>query len=373
MAETASGALKRSLNLAQPDDVYNAIVDAHKDLSDEQCRAFDARLILLLAAGIVFIMKAEKPQERFQNMFVNGKLEDIRFKLWKPAVEIWKENIWFGAGPAHFDFRFRQYRPDEVQMRGDRVHNDYLNTLTDWGIIGLALVSSAWVLLGRGIIKTGSGILALNGANNYSGDTTISGGQVNINGTSTLGDGTGTLHLSGGKLSTSASRTASTAPVANPIDVTAESFINTSSTAANVDLNLSSATVGGAGSLIFSNACITAGGIFQPRFSAAFSTSLPIKIANGTFGSTLLQSFNTTATDQTFSGEISGTGSYKRNASSAGTGGRTIFTAANTYSGGTTVSIGTLLANNSTGSGTGSGSVTVYNEASRKFETTASL
>ena len=46
------GALRRTLNLAQPDDVYNAIVDAHKDLDDEQCRAFDARLILLLVNHI---------------------------------------------------------------------------------------------------------------------------------------------------------------------------------------------------------------------------------------------------------------------------------------------------------------------------------
>jgi hypothetical protein len=41
--------LKRNLNLARPDDVYNAIVDAHKGLDDEQARAFDAKLILLLA------------------------------------------------------------------------------------------------------------------------------------------------------------------------------------------------------------------------------------------------------------------------------------------------------------------------------------
>jgi len=40
--------LQRTLNLAHPDDIYNAIVDAHKDLSEEQCRTFDARLILLL-------------------------------------------------------------------------------------------------------------------------------------------------------------------------------------------------------------------------------------------------------------------------------------------------------------------------------------
>ena len=40
--------LKRNLNLARPDDVYNAIVDAHKGLDDAQARAFDAKLILLL-------------------------------------------------------------------------------------------------------------------------------------------------------------------------------------------------------------------------------------------------------------------------------------------------------------------------------------
>ena len=48
-AAGSTGALRRTLNLARPDDVYNAIVDAHKDLDDVQCRALDARLILLLA------------------------------------------------------------------------------------------------------------------------------------------------------------------------------------------------------------------------------------------------------------------------------------------------------------------------------------
>ena len=48
MTDAVSGALRRSLNVARPDDIYNAIVDAHRDLDDERCRAFDARLILLL-------------------------------------------------------------------------------------------------------------------------------------------------------------------------------------------------------------------------------------------------------------------------------------------------------------------------------------
>ena len=49
MTDDTTGALRRTLNLARPDEVYNAIVDAHKGLDDAACRDFDARLILLLA------------------------------------------------------------------------------------------------------------------------------------------------------------------------------------------------------------------------------------------------------------------------------------------------------------------------------------
>ena len=87
----------------------------------------------------------------------------------------------------------------------------------------------------------------------------------------------------------------------------------------------------------------------------ALTTSTPIEIANGAFGTTELHSFNTTSTTQTFNGVISGTGSYVRNASSAGTGGTTVFNAANTYSGGTNVSRGVLIVDNPTGSGSGTG------------------
>jgi Protein of unknown function (DUF2783) len=52
MSEKTIGALRRTLNLARPDDVYAAIVDAHKGLSDKQVRDFDARLILLLVNHI---------------------------------------------------------------------------------------------------------------------------------------------------------------------------------------------------------------------------------------------------------------------------------------------------------------------------------
>ena len=36
-------------NIAQPDDFYQALIDAHAGLSDEQSAALNARLVLLLA------------------------------------------------------------------------------------------------------------------------------------------------------------------------------------------------------------------------------------------------------------------------------------------------------------------------------------
>ncbi|UCH73380.1 MAG: DUF2783 domain-containing protein [Rhodospirillales bacterium] len=39
-------------NIAQPDDFYQELIDLHRDLSEEQSRQVNARLILLLANHI---------------------------------------------------------------------------------------------------------------------------------------------------------------------------------------------------------------------------------------------------------------------------------------------------------------------------------
>jgi hypothetical protein len=39
-------------NIAAPDDFYEALLAAYQDLTPEQCRAVDARLILLLSNHI---------------------------------------------------------------------------------------------------------------------------------------------------------------------------------------------------------------------------------------------------------------------------------------------------------------------------------
>ncbi|HWI59814.1 MAG TPA: O-antigen ligase family protein, partial [Bacillota bacterium] len=113
-------------------------------------------LVVLVGTGTYFLPRSQFFQERLkQTVPQPGKVDDsLRFALWRPALRIWQDHFWWGAGPGHFDVRFRAYRPEAVQLSPSRVHNDYLNTLADWGLVGAVLVAGAWALLGLGLIKT---------------------------------------------------------------------------------------------------------------------------------------------------------------------------------------------------------------------------
>jgi O-antigen ligase len=113
-----------------------------------------ALLGVFLAAAIFIGMRGGHLQKRFEQTVASGKVEDLRFQVWAPAIRLWRENFWWGVGPAHFDYRFRAYRPELVQVRPDRVHNDYLNTLVDWGTAGAVLVAAAWLLFFGGVVQT---------------------------------------------------------------------------------------------------------------------------------------------------------------------------------------------------------------------------
>jgi O-antigen ligase len=115
-----------------------------------------ALLLLLLAGAALFAPRDIYIQTRFRQLTDSrGRVsDDGRFGIWQAAIKLWHENPWFGIGPAHFNSRFGKYRPEPVQTSPERVHNDYLNTLADWGIIGVALVAGAFVLLYAGALRT---------------------------------------------------------------------------------------------------------------------------------------------------------------------------------------------------------------------------
>jgi hypothetical protein len=64
----------------------------------------------------------------------------IRLYAWNIATRLWRTSPGTGVGPGHYDVRYREFRPELLQARPQYAHNDYLNTLADWGVIGLTLV-----------------------------------------------------------------------------------------------------------------------------------------------------------------------------------------------------------------------------------------
>jgi RHS repeat-associated protein len=161
-------------------------------------------------------------------------------------------------------------------------------------------VTIAQAITGTGaVLKNGAGALILSGANTYSGGTTDSAGTLVINNASAIG--TGTLTMSGGNL-----------------DNTSGGAITLAN---NPEAWNSNFTFAGTNSLSLGTGTVTLSGARQVTISA---NSL-------TVGGVITGSFSVTK---------AGSGSL-------------IFAGANTYTGGTTVSAGTLAVNNANAVGSG--------------------
>ncbi|HVU26686.1 MAG TPA: O-antigen ligase family protein [Verrucomicrobiae bacterium] len=78
----------------------------------------------------------------------------VRKEMWQAAAQMWRDHVWWGVGPAHYDYRFSEYRPQALQMRPDRVHNDYLNLLVDWGVVGGVIVLAGMAAFAIGLLQT---------------------------------------------------------------------------------------------------------------------------------------------------------------------------------------------------------------------------
>ena len=117
-------------------------------------------LVVLLAGGGFFVSnylsKSVGYMTHIKSAADSGTSLDmaVRLKLWQTAARMWEDHFWWGVGPAHFDYRFREYRPEAVQMRPDRAHNDYLNLLADWGTVGGLFVLAGLALFAAGLVET---------------------------------------------------------------------------------------------------------------------------------------------------------------------------------------------------------------------------
>lgn len=203
---------------------------------------------------------------------------------------------------------------------------------------------------GADLVKTTGGTLILEGANGYTGATTISGGTLQVGSgstTGTLGANTGAIANEG----TLAINRSDAFAIANNITGTGGvSQIGSGTTTLTGTNTFAGATTVSAGTLQLGD-----GGT-----AGSLSSSGAISVASGaTFA--VKQSDTVTQGTDFGSAAISGAGGFAQ--VGAGT---TVLTAANDYSGPTTVSAGTLqVGDGSTGSLTGIGAVTVSNAGAK--------
>jgi O-antigen ligase len=103
----------------------------------------------------IYLAKTLTYMTRMQGVINTGQVElDFRRDMWLVAERMWLDHFWWGVGPAHYDHRFREYRPERVRRQPDRAHNDYLNLLADWGTAGGIIVLAGMAAFAAGLWET---------------------------------------------------------------------------------------------------------------------------------------------------------------------------------------------------------------------------
>ena len=107
----------------------------------------------ILYAGFYFATRDQAVAERWIRMVGKGEgIErlftgegNFRLKLFQDGLRIWRTSPVFGTGPASFDLEHQRAAPPDYRTRAKWTHNDYINTLCDYGVVGFALVALFWL------------------------------------------------------------------------------------------------------------------------------------------------------------------------------------------------------------------------------------
>ncbi len=116
-----------------------------------------------LAAGVIFYLAVPGVQARFDAL-VRDAGEKTRPIMWRGAWAIFRAHPVLGGGAGAYDVLFEKYRPENYRDEPVWAHNDYLNTLADYGATGFLLFFGAAALVARRCLRGLSGAPALAGA-----------------------------------------------------------------------------------------------------------------------------------------------------------------------------------------------------------------
>ena len=90
---------------------------------------------LVITAAVLVIRHSEVLSERTRTAV---PARNFRFELWQAAVEQWKLEPLFGTGSRTYLFYGRKFRSPRMQLDPIYTHNDYLQLLAEYGLVGAA-------------------------------------------------------------------------------------------------------------------------------------------------------------------------------------------------------------------------------------------
>lgn len=112
--------------------------------------------VLLIVIGVtvtgVITFFALHNEDVMQRLGKNH-FQDIRLTLARDAIRIWMTSPLTGTGPATFDFEHLRMHDIHYQTRAYYTHNDYLNLLSDYGVVGFALTALFTGILVSGLFR----------------------------------------------------------------------------------------------------------------------------------------------------------------------------------------------------------------------------
>lgn len=97
-----------------------------------------AVLLALLVTGAVVVMKFPKAGDRVSRLVHDGG-EITRPIIWRGAWRLFLDAPAFGTGAGSYNVLFERHRPERFRDEPMWVHNEYLNTLSDYGAVGFLL------------------------------------------------------------------------------------------------------------------------------------------------------------------------------------------------------------------------------------------
>ncbi len=107
---------------------------------------------VLIVAGLVLMQQFGKVEHRFEGGLVDEG--DGRVFYWKVAEGVYHEHLWWGAGPGSFRYLYPLSASPWQQTNPLNAHNDYLTTLSEWGLAGFSIIIVTLGLVFAGVSRT---------------------------------------------------------------------------------------------------------------------------------------------------------------------------------------------------------------------------